>query len=211
MKGKVSGVTFSEYPYERHELKTIVGLLDNPKTIIDIGANIGWYSMCLADTFPKASIHAFEPIPETFKFLTRNIKNNKFNVSVYPYALSSIEGTVTFNYLSDIPGASTMVKNGNVKVKTLLLDGFDFEDVDFIKIDTEGSELMVLEGAIDTIIKYKPLIMCEMLRKWTKRFNYTPNDIIEFMERIGYKCYTMDLKPFRKMTDKTKDTNFLFI
>ncbi len=65
------------------------------------------------------------------------------------------------------------------------LDSYKFKDVDIIKVDVEGSELWVLEGAVKTIEKYNPLVQVELRETHCKRFGYHPNDIIDLMMSKG--------------------------
>jgi hypothetical protein len=86
--------------------------------------------------------------------------------------------------------------------------------LDFIKCDVEGAEFMVYKGGGATIEKYKPIVFTEMLRKWAAKFNYHPNDIIEFFRQFGYNCYTSHdgkLIPITAVTDETMETNFFFL
>ena len=86
--------------------------------------------------------------------------------------------------------------------------------VDFIKCDVEGAELFVYQGGIEAIKAYKPIIFSEMLRKWTAKFNYSPNSIIDLLSNCGYKCFTThggNLIEFDKMDERTVETNFFFL
>ena len=69
-------------------------------------------------------------------------------------------------------------------------------------------------GGANVLLKYKPLIYTEMLRKHSARFGYTPNDIIEFMKKHKYKCFYFSngiLKEFLEMNENTTKTNFFFL
>jgi hypothetical protein len=93
-------------------------------------------------------------------------------------------------------------------------DSFPLPTPNIIKIDVEGAELLVLRGAQETLRHQHPIIQCEMLRKWAKRFKYHPNDIIAFLSRFGYQCYVLrsgKLCRFHAMTDETEERNFFFI
>ncbi len=214
----VYGVEFREYPVDRLEMRVIISLLDKPRTIIDVGANIGWYTMILGKTYPTAKIYSFEPMSKTIEYLKKNLYKNKIRAEVFPYALSDKTGTATFNYYPDFPAASSLKETINqkphkVKVELKRLDDFKFENVDFIKVDTEGSELFVLKGAIETIKKYKPIVFSEMLTKWSKKFGYHPNDIINLFKSLDYECYVINkdkLEKFGIVDDKTRITNYLF-
>jgi len=85
---------------------------------------------------------------------------------------------------------------------------------DFIKIDVEGAELLVLEGGIDTIRTSKPIIFAEMLRKHAATFDYHPNDIIDLLASENYRCFYSrngELIEFFLMDDCTEEKNFFFL
>lgn len=86
--------------------------------------------------------------------------------------------------------------------------------IDFIKCDVEGAELLVYQGGLETIKRDKPIIFTEMLRKWSAKFNYHPNQIIDLIAEIGYDCFTVcdhNLSRFSLMDDTTLETNFFFL
>jgi len=86
--------------------------------------------------------------------------------------------------------------------------------VDFIKCDVEGAELFVFRGAKETIATYKPIIFTEMLRKWAKKFDYHPNEIISLFNGLGYRCFSIRngfLSELSYMDDSTVETNFFFL
>jgi hypothetical protein len=86
--------------------------------------------------------------------------------------------------------------------------------IDFIKCDVEGAELLVYQGGLETIKRDNPIIFTEMLRKWSAKFNYHPNQIIDLMAEIGYDCFTVcdhNLSRFSLMDDTTLETNFFFL
>lgn len=78
----------------------------------------------------------------------------------------------------------------------------------------EEVEFFVLKGGLNTIKRNRPILFLEMLRKWSTPFNYHPNDIINLLTNVGYQCYIIDgkkLKKFSKITEKTTNTNFIFM
>ena len=89
----------------------------------------------------------------------------------------------------------------------------DVSHIDIIKIDVEGNEKYVLEGARETLLRDKPLVYCELLRKHAARFGYHPNDVISFMKELGFFCYTIvdgKRNVVTEITEDTKETNFFF-
>jgi hypothetical protein len=86
--------------------------------------------------------------------------------------------------------------------------------LDFLKCDVEGAEYFVFQGGIETIKKFRPMIFTEMLRKWSAKFNYHPNDIIQYLNAIGYSSFIIHdsrLKRFHLMDNNTLETNFIFL
>ena len=104
---------------------------------------------------------------------------------------------------------------GVVKCDVKKLDNFvNNEPVDFIKCDVEGAELLVFKGGLNTIQKFKPIIFTELLRKWSKKFEYNPQDVVLMLRAEGYNCYIIDgenLVEINQIDEKTVQTNFLFL
>jgi len=72
----------------------------------------------------------------------------------------------------------------------------------------------VFRGALQTLGRDKPVVFTEMLRKWTAKFAYHPNDIIQLFGKLGYACYTVDgvmLRRIDQVTESTIETNFFFL
>ena len=90
----------------------------------------------------------------------------------------------------------------------------NIQQLDFVKCDVEGAEYFVYQGGIESLRKFKPIIFSEMLRKWSAKFNYHPNDIINFLSKIGYLCFVIHedkLEQFTLMDENTLETNFIFL
>ena len=169
-------------------------------------------------------MHSFEPISNTFNYLKSNVKiNNCQNITLNNIGLSDSNNKMTFYYSEDHSGMassrnlenSSNVKKYYLKVKTLdeYCDSNNLSP-DFIKCDVEGAEFMVFKGAKKTLRNKKPIVFSEILRKWSKKFNYNPNEIFSFFNNLGYCSYTIrrsKLKSFKNMNEKTKQTNFFFL
>lgn len=164
--------------YEPQTENIVLKLLKPAEIFFDIGANTGLYSLLAASIDNNMKIHAFEPVDSAFNFLTANINENRFsNIKANKVALSNFDGESTFNLqLSDsiIPlGSSLRQDMGDqenklvIKVKTMTLDTYveenNIKKIDFLKIDTEGTEDKVLEGAEQSINSFRPVLICEVL------------------------------------------------
>lgn len=210
--------------YEKTELEIAIKLIENNFSVFDIGANVGWYSLHFSKKFPNARILAFEPVKKTFDYLLENIHiNGTKNISAYNFGFSEEAGTETFYFRNEESVSASMVdlkddkKARKIKCKMVCLDDFSSRNnlkIDFIKCDIEGSELLAIKGGRKAISKHKPIIFMEMLRKWSAKFNYHPNELINLLNDMGYLCFKIKngrLSKFKKMTDLTVETNFFFL
>jgi hypothetical protein len=144
-------------------------------------------------------------------------------VIIFPCGLSDYFGKAIFYFSPSNSGATSLSPLDEKFGPTITMEGLVstidrvcvyHSPLDIIKCDVEGAELLVFKGGSNSLEKHKPTIQCEMLRKWTKRFGYHPNDIIAFLGQYGYHCFTLrdgKLVRFEKMTDDTVETNFYFI
>jgi FkbM family methyltransferase len=210
--------------YEQAEARLFFNLVGEGKTFVDIGANVGWYSLTAARHFPHITVHAFEPMPKTFGYLTRNVAlNNAVNVKAYNFGFSERNETATFYYYPEGSGnASARNLSGTTSVTEIPAQVKRLDDVatlqgltiDTLKCDVEGAELSVFRGGIETLREQRPAIFTEMLRKWSAAFGYHPNEIISLLHGLGYRCYTVrnsGLAELTAMDDSTAETNFFFL
>jgi len=210
--------------YETTDSAMIMRLVSPEDCVIDIGANMGWYSINIAMTYPSSNVHAFEPIPQTYSFLEKNIHlNHVQNIAAHHFGLSNERKDLTFYFYPEGSGnasSANLSERSDAELVTCHVERLDdFVNksgltVDFIKCDVEGAELFAFQGAIETLKRDKPIVFTEMLRKWSAKFNYHPNEIIALFSALGYRCFYVDgakLKELVEMTDATIETNFFFL
>ena len=167
-------------------------------TVLDIGANIGIMTVYLAKKVKDTTVFAFEPIPHNAKVLDRVISYYKLkNVEVCKYALGNEEGeiemvmpvisSVKMQGLSHV--VHTTIKENNegerFKIPLKKIDNISQimngpKPVTAIKMDVENFEYFVLEGAMQLLKKYKPIIYCEL---WD---NENRNKCFDLMKGLGY-------------------------
>lgn len=157
-------------------------------TYIDVGSHIGTTVMPYSKMFSK--IIAYEPFAN-FKYLSRNIKlNNITNCEIRNYGIYQYDCKGDIIKHGSNSGCYYFAENVNGSVDCKSLDNEmknnNIESVDFLKIDTEGSEFFVLKGGIELIKKYKPLIQFESNELSSKLYNITENNIIDFLSNLGY-------------------------
>jgi len=126
---------------------------------VDVGANVGLWAKPLTKKFSQ--VIAFEPIDHVYKCLELNVKD--LPVEINRFALSSTTGFIDMIYDSENTGQSHVDMNtlgaGTIELKRM--DDLDLPKFGLLKIDCERHELEVLKGATETLLKYKPIIVCE--------------------------------------------------
>lgn len=157
------------------ELRILPFLVDPTRQSIDAGANKGVYTYWLERL--SQHVHAFEPNPKMFKILTRGVGSK---ATVHHAALSDQAGEFALripktgqgrysNQGASLNHDKVGDSYGEVMVKTLRLDDMDIKNIGFIKIDVEGHEMAVLDGAVQTIKRERPTLLIEMEQQHTKR------------------------------------------
>ena len=175
---RVNWALHKTYVFGTHEPGVVHGLeeLVQPGwTAIDVGANIGYFTLLMAKRVgPQGKVIAFEPLAENFRILQENIQlNNHPNVFAENCALMSSNERVELR--SATPGAITWVASVRVKqdsavesesVEAISLDEYvakkGIAKVDFLKIDVEGAEEAVLDGASGVLERDKPVLLIEL-------------------------------------------------
>jgi FkbM family methyltransferase len=131
--------------------------VDDFSLAIDVGANVGLWAKPLTKKFDR--VIAFEPLCQVYTCLERNVAG--LPVDINRFALGSVNSTVEMVYDSENTGGSFVSEVGTGSIEIKRLDDLDLPKFGLLKIDCERHELEVLKGAMDTILKYKPIIVCE--------------------------------------------------
>jgi len=153
---------------------------------LDVGANVGNHTIFFSKIC-GAQVLAFEPNPIVREMLTQNITRNGVVslVKVFPYALGNKETKGKMVPATHIPGMHVAeTDTGSIEIKRLddLPEIRELDRLNLIKIDVEGTEVSVLEGAVGTLRKYKPILYIEALRPPAWRI------LEEYLETQGYRC-----------------------
>lgn len=175
---------------------------------VDIGAHIGEYTLLSAELLGETGhIYAFEPQPKIYNLLESNIKVNQLKkISIESCALSNQEGKVEFTIFSepsvssiktDLPNSSEQNYSitDTIQVSTITLDSYfgSLEDkIDLIKLDVEGAELMVFQGAkkyLEFSEATAPIWLFEFSPRNYKDFGYDAKDLFSLLESYGYIIY----------------------
>ena len=127
-------------------------------------------------------IWAFEPNSSVRECYVLNMGGFE-NYSIYPVALGHKNMKGFLNVETDNSGNTNVhpTRSGNTEIRTL--DSFNFEHLDYIKVDVEGFEYNFLQGAVDTLNRCRPFVHLEMK---SKNMRNSKDDFYRFMKNIGY-------------------------
>lgn len=158
--------------YEDSIIQWAKTLINPSKVFLDIGAHVGTYSLEFAPVC--AGVHSFECFPRTYNHLCANIALRGLDFKITPHrtALGSTTGTISYTIRSPLDGGGNTclhLSNPDLEVVSLpitTLDSFNLSNIGLIKIDVEGFEKNVLEGAQETLRRSNyPLLLFESWRE----------------------------------------------
>jgi FkbM family methyltransferase len=168
------------------------------RMVFDVGANVGDWSKTAATFFPKAEIHSFELSQQTFKSLEKNLKADCFHLN--NFGLGSYDGTIEYKDYGDGSGVNTIITNttyhdetcdgviavSNLRTGSSYCRDREIEKIDFLKIDVEGAENLVLEGFSDLLREQK--IRCIQFEYGFANgdAHFLMKDFFKFFEGFGY-------------------------
>jgi FkbM family methyltransferase len=183
---------FKEFWRGEREVRVLRDLADRARNSLDVGAQKGVYSYFLARH--SRHVYAFEPNPKNFAVLRRNLGRR---VTVSPLALSNRSGPAMLRVPRRASGYSSQgaslssVKVSDdddhrvLRVQAMRIDDLEIPDIGFIKIDVEGFEAEVLEGAAQTLARDRPVLLVELEERHVKR---PIEAAIGDIEALGYRA-----------------------
>lgn len=193
--------------YEIEKLQTLFWKqnLKDGQIVLDIGANVGYYSLMAAKRINKGTVYAFEPVRDTFDKLENNINLNRFtNIKAYNLAVSDRAGTLQlFPGDHKNTGTSSIRMHKGFSGKLEMVDAITVDEfvarenifkADFIKIDVEGSEMNVLKGMKLTLEKLSPVVLIELLEEKLENAGSSVKEIYQLFIGMGYKPYNINNK-----------------
>lgn len=187
--------------YDQLTKKIIKSVCKPESNCVDVGCHKGEMTDLMKKFAPNGKHFGFEPIPELYAFLVEKYKDT--NVKIYDFALSNTYGTATFNYVVSNPSYSGLIKrkydkpheeDTSIVVKTEKLDTVIplNTKIDLIKIDVEGGELLVLEGATELLKRDKPVVIFEHGIGASDYYGSSPDKIHHLFSSCKMKIFTLE-------------------
>lgn len=162
----------------------------------DIGANVGTYTLLLAQRVGARNVHAFECLPNNIAKLQTNLRLNSFQeVTVHNIALADCNGTVSLNYNDGDSTASISPSNKtqnstNPLIPAKRFDSFAWSDrFSYIKIDVEGAEQLVLAGSEKLLESQPPMVWSFEYLDTQQRLGSGKAELLAAFARWNYHCY----------------------
>lgn len=191
--------------YEKKELMMLKKLLPEGSSAYDIGANIGYYTIYLCNAIKCRKVFAFEPSPREHEQLVNNVKRNGCsNAEIRQFALGDRDGVIDLYLAQSNFGKNsvTEIQEGGNKVQVKMFSLDSLEEVkqyapDFIKLDVEGAEPLVLRGAAETILRAKPIILYESWAFESAAFANGKCEATDILSSYGYQFF--DITPSVKL------------
>jgi len=191
--------------YEK-DLIEFLGRTIRPDSIIcDIGANIGMFTLAAARFAPNAIIHCFEPSPVPRHCLEQSVERNnlRLRVIVNQQAVSAAPGKMNFHRhggekaaFDGLRETDRVVATDIIVVPVTTIDNYIAQSciscLDIIKIDTEGAELFVLRGALQTLLTLRPIVIFEVSLLNLRPYGIHPSEIEELFHAVDYQISTLD-------------------
>ncbi|OJJ23548.1 hypothetical protein BKI52_04065 [marine bacterium AO1-C] len=192
------------FGFKDHSTEIIFNLCNEGDSVIDVGANIGYVSLNIAQKVgANGKIISFEPDPLNFQRLSKNLSLNNFqNIVLENKGLAQKSGELNLMVFEEsnrgmnriVPQGSTNAKS--VKVNVVRLDDYlnenPLEKLNLIKIDVEGYEMNVLQGAQQTIQKFKPQLFIELDDNNLKAQGSNAQGLIKYLIDLGYSIHRSD-------------------
>jgi len=176
---------------EAGETKLFSSLAKNAQCVLDIGANLGYYSLLAARMMgPSGIVFAFEPAKENFIMLKKNIDANHYeNIRSVPKAVSEVTGKVTL-YVSEAHSGDHRIYDGGEKREKYEIDTVALDDflpigtkLDLIKMDIQGAEMLALQG-MQRVLQDNPdiIIMSEFWPEGLRACGSSPEKFLSFFK-----------------------------
>jgi FkbM family methyltransferase len=171
--------------YEPHMQDCFLRFLRPGSVVYDVGAHLGFHALfCGLVVGPAGRVIAFEPDPVCRQSLSRQVSANPhLPVTVMPYALSDRPGELHFHFRRG-SGQSSIHPQGELQVEATTIDILVRKDSipvpGLVKVDVEGHEGAVLEGARETLSRHRPVVLCDY------NDGTTLEVVREFLQPLGY-------------------------
>jgi FkbM family methyltransferase len=209
LRDHMGGQIFFRGSYSGNQLSVLERHLKRDSIFVDVGANQGEFSIAAARIATNGKVIAFEPVSEYRNRLEENSKLNGFdNIVIVPVALADAEAKVpiydadgAFSDGTRNDGVTSLYESKNlnrvreyVTVRRMddVLQELQIDRVDIVKLDIEGGEWSALKGALETLKRYRPVLIFEVGSETCRAAGYEASRFVQWIEELGYRLEYID-------------------
>jgi len=187
--------------YEEFETEIVKKIIKKGDVVVDVGANIGYYTLIFAKLVGKeGKVFAFEPEPTNFNILKKNVKINEYeNVTLINKAVSNKTGKMTLDLDEINKGGHSISKNNSektIEIESIRLDDYFktyYGKINFIKLDIEGAEVEAIKGMSEILGKNEEAnIMAEYNPQSLSNLGTNSEEYLTSLMKFGFKIYDLD-------------------
>ncbi len=185
--------------YDYDEMNFLLRYLRDEDSFLDIGANVGVYTLMAASKIKSGSIYSFEVLPKNYNRLEENVDLNQFqHVKPYKLAVSDFTGTTALNLAGgdSMPFITLTATDNTITVPTDMLDNLlqnkSFANLTLAKMDIEGAEILAFKGATSLLKQQRPYVWILEINDAVNNFGYHKQDVADFLQDYGYHLYNYD-------------------
>ena len=189
------------------QISILMRSVEKGDVVFDVGANVGEFTILLAHSVGfQGKIHAFEPVPPTFERLCRKVEMTRLGnqIVLNRCAVSDNTGRSTIRMPAGVSTEASLVTHSVASWCSKSITSYDcamdtldsyarnkgIDSINFVKIDVEGAEILVLKGMRAILAgSSPPILMLEIFPPWVQDFGFSPNDIFELLHNAGYQMF----------------------
>ena len=187
----------------KEDWEVVRGLLSNGDIYVDVGAHIGHLAIAAAGVIGNSGlVYAFEAHPRTFDDLLKNIEiNGARNIIATNIAVTDKAGLVRFSDYRNANDQNKIDADGHISVLGLPLDLVltDVKNIDLLKIDVEGFEKFVLQGA-ESILQKTKVIYFEAWTHHFASFGYSFDDLYHYLDTKGFEVGILSARKIKRVS-----------
>ncbi|BAZ24829.1 FkbM family methyltransferase [Kalymmatonema gypsitolerans NIES-4073] len=182
--------------YDYNEMNFLLRYLRDEDSFLDIGANVGVYTLLGAFKIKNGSIYSFEALPKNYNRLEENLVLNQLQqVKPYKLAVSDFTGTTALNLAErdSMPFITATATENTITVPTDTLDNLlknqSLANLTLAKMDIEGAEILAFKGATSLLKQQRPYVWILEINDAVNNFGYQKQDVVNFLQNHGYRLY----------------------
>lgn len=203
--------------YYRDEEALMRQLLRPGDNFVDVGSNIGHLSIVAKNQVKGGRVVAIEAHPQTAEYARKNFALNSVDIDLLNFGVGAQRGVMTLtNLYADDMNYIVEDRQGGDLVSVRTLDDLlaSLDEIQLLKVDIEGYELMAFRGAVE-VLKRARFVYFEVWSDLTEKYNYTPRELIGYLEGLDFKIYHVrsvnDYEPLFPDEDFSKSENLLAV